>query len=102
MYSNMACRAAVCVGQGCRYSSSVLMVEKNDSATALSQHCPRRPTDRANPVGGHDAGVLGTGVLPGFNRSLQHRAWSNRSCASRTSAGVFQPRTLPGLLLMAA
>jgi len=38
MYSNIAVRAAAWVGHGCRCSSSVLMVAKNDSATALSQH----------------------------------------------------------------
>jgi hypothetical protein len=37
------------VGQGCRSSSSDLMVAKNDSATALSQHCPFRPTDNRTP-----------------------------------------------------
>ncbi|PPA60410.1 hypothetical protein BAW75_01250 [Micromonospora chalcea] len=42
---NIALGAAARVGQARRSSSSALMVEKNDSATALSQDCPLRPTD---------------------------------------------------------
>jgi hypothetical protein len=38
MYSKIALRAAVRVGQARRPSISVLMVAMNDSATALSQH----------------------------------------------------------------
>nr|WP_243715213.1 hypothetical protein [Micromonospora sp. KC207] len=36
--SKIAARAVARVGHGRRWSSSVLMVAKNDSATALSQH----------------------------------------------------------------
>ncbi|OJF11839.1 hypothetical protein BG844_23990 [Couchioplanes caeruleus subsp. caeruleus] len=38
MYSNIACRAVSRVGQARRCSSSVSIVAKNDSATALSPH----------------------------------------------------------------
>jgi hypothetical protein len=37
------------VGHGRVSMSSRLMVAKNDSATALSQHSPLRPTDRTTP-----------------------------------------------------
>lgn len=40
--SKIAVRAEVRVGQARRSSSSVLMVAKNDSVTALSQHWPLR------------------------------------------------------------
>ena len=63
MYSTMARRAAVRVGQGRRSSSSALRVAKKDSATALSQHWPVRPIDSAHPCVVGEAGELGAGVL---------------------------------------
>jgi hypothetical protein len=41
--------AVLRVGQARRWMSSVFMVAKNDSATALSQHWPLRPTDKVTP-----------------------------------------------------
>jgi len=38
IHSKIAARAAARVGHALRSSSSVLIVAKNDSATALSQH----------------------------------------------------------------
>jgi hypothetical protein len=49
MKSKIAVRAAARLGQELVSSSSLLMVAKNDSASALSQHCPARPTDRRTP-----------------------------------------------------
>lgn len=46
IHANIALWAWARVGQDCRSSSSVFIVAKNDSATTLSQHWPRRPTDR--------------------------------------------------------
>lgn len=42
-------RAVARLGQAEVPSSSRLMVEKNDSASALSQHWPVRPTDSRTP-----------------------------------------------------
>jgi hypothetical protein len=46
MYSTVAWRAAARVGQGCWWRHSPFREAKNDSASALSQHWPVRPTDR--------------------------------------------------------
>ncbi|WTC05724.1 hypothetical protein OG794_29665 [Streptomyces albidoflavus] len=42
-------RAAARLGQAEVPSSSLLMVEKNDSASALSRHWPVRPIDSRTP-----------------------------------------------------
>lgn len=49
MKSKIAVRAAARLGQALVSSSSRLMVAKSDSASALSQHCPVRPTDSRMP-----------------------------------------------------
>ncbi|MGX1274880.1 hypothetical protein RKD18_008074 [Streptomyces phaeoluteigriseus] len=49
MKSKIALRAAARLGREVASSNSLLMVAKNDSASALSQHCPVRPTDRCTP-----------------------------------------------------
>src|SRR5947208_1864057 len=46
MYSTTVRRAPALVGHGCWSMHSPLSEAKNDSASALSQHCPVRPTDR--------------------------------------------------------
>jgi hypothetical protein len=46
MYSTTARLAPARVGQAMVSISSPLIEEKNDSASALSQHWPVRPTDR--------------------------------------------------------
>jgi hypothetical protein len=46
MYSTMARLAPARAGQARVSVSSPLSEEKNDSARALSQHCPVLPTDR--------------------------------------------------------
>jgi hypothetical protein len=46
MYSTVAWRAAARVGQGCWSRHSPFRDAKNDSASALSQHCPVRPLDK--------------------------------------------------------
>jgi hypothetical protein len=91
------------VGQDCRSSSSVLMVAKNDSATALTVPALTATPDRqahAELVG--QPGVLGAGVLP---RSLWKvtgpvgrraatafvKAWATRSV--RRWSAVAQPTT---------
>src|SRR3981189_823904 len=45
----MALVVALWVGQVRRWISSVFRVAKKDSATALSQHWPLRPTDSVTP-----------------------------------------------------
>ncbi|PJM80394.1 hypothetical protein CH313_28525 [Streptomyces sp. TSRI0384-2] len=49
MKSKIAVWAVARLGQAEVPSSSRLMVEKNDSASALSQHWPVRPTDSRTP-----------------------------------------------------
>ncbi|MFJ2095517.1 hypothetical protein ACIOEW_40880 [Streptomyces sp. NPDC087901] len=49
MKSKIAVRAVARLGQAEVPSGSRLMVEKNDSASALSQHCPVRPIDSRTP-----------------------------------------------------
>jgi hypothetical protein len=49
MKSKIAVRAAARLGQAMVPSNSRLMVAKNDSASALSQHWPVRPTDSRTP-----------------------------------------------------
>lgn len=71
--SKVAVSAVARVGQARRSSSSVLMVEKNDSATAWSQHCPRTP---AAP----------DGVGRYVNHDGRRRRWSDRSSFSPSAA----------------
>jgi hypothetical protein len=46
MYSTIARRAAARVGQDAWSRPSPFRDAKNDSASALSQHCPVRPLDK--------------------------------------------------------
>src|SRR4029453_15577922 len=63
MYSTTARRAAARVGRGCSLRHSPFRDAKNDSASALSQHCPVRPCDKTTSRPPARMGVVPTGVL---------------------------------------
>jgi hypothetical protein len=104
MYSKIALCAKAFVGHDWRSSSSVLIVAKNDSATALSQHCPFRPTDNHTEqlqvsAAGWVADVPARLTSSNAASKGPTRRWS-RCCSSsgtrrKSRAGQILPTTVP-------